>query len=57
MADAKRLDEQFEFARTAGITGVPAYIAGRYVMVGAQPYEVYRQLIETSQAEDETLAP
>jgi predicted DsbA family dithiol-disulfide isomerase len=43
---------QFAEARDAGITGVPAYIAGRYVMVGAQPADVYRRLIETAQAEE-----
>jgi predicted DsbA family dithiol-disulfide isomerase len=52
-----RVQEQFEFARQAGVTGVPAYLAGRYLMVGAQPYEVFRQLIETAQSEAETLAP
>ena len=52
-----RVNEQFEFARSAGVTGVPAYVAGRYMMVGAQPLEVYRQLIETAQAENETEAP
>ena len=45
------VERQFEFAREAGITAVPAYVAGRYVVVGAQPMEVYRQLIETAQAE------
>jgi predicted DsbA family dithiol-disulfide isomerase len=46
-----QVQEQFEYARSAGITGVPAYVAGKYLMVGAQPLEVYRQLIETAQAE------
>lgn len=45
------VERQFEFARDAGITAVPAYVAGRYVVVGAQPMEVYRQLIETARAE------
>jgi predicted DsbA family dithiol-disulfide isomerase len=45
------VDRQFQNARDAGITGVPAYIAGRYLMVGAQPVEVYRELIETVQAD------
>jgi predicted DsbA family dithiol-disulfide isomerase len=45
------VDRQFQYARDAGITGVPAYIAGRYLMVGAQPLEVYRKLIEKVQAE------
>ena len=52
-----RVDEQFEFARAAGVTGVPAYLAGRYMMVGAQPYEVFCKLIETAQAEDEVHTP
>ena len=41
------VNQQFQDAREAGITGVPAYIAGRYLMVGAQPVDVYRQLIQT----------
>jgi predicted DsbA family dithiol-disulfide isomerase len=53
----ERVQEQFEYARAAGVTGVPAYVAGRYLMVGAQPYEVYQKLIETAQAEDEANAP
>jgi predicted DsbA family dithiol-disulfide isomerase len=53
----ERVNEQFEFARSTGVTGVPAYIAGRYMMVGAQPYEVFCQLIETSQADAETPQP
>jgi len=53
----ERVQEQFEFARTAGVTGVPAYVAGRYLMVGAQPDDIYQKLIETAQAEDETSAP
>jgi predicted DsbA family dithiol-disulfide isomerase len=49
-----RVQEQFEYARAAGITGVPAYVAGRYLMVGAQPYEVFQQLIETAGSEGES---
>jgi predicted DsbA family dithiol-disulfide isomerase len=52
-----RVNEQFEFARAAGVTGVPAYIAGRYMMVGAQPYEVFCKLIEAGQAEDAAPVP
>jgi predicted DsbA family dithiol-disulfide isomerase len=47
----EKVARQFQYARDAGITGVPAYIVGRYLMVGAQPLEVYRELIETVQAE------
>jgi len=46
------VERQFEFAREVGVTAVPAYVAGRYLLVGAQPLDVYRQLIETAQAED-----
>ena len=45
------VERQFQYAREAGVTGVPAYLAGRYLMVGAQPLEVYRQLIDTARAE------
>jgi predicted DsbA family dithiol-disulfide isomerase len=46
------VDEQFNRARSLGITGVPAYVAGSYLMVGAQPYEVFCRLIETAQTEE-----
>ncbi len=46
------VNRQFQYARDAGITGVPAYTAGRYLMVGAQPFDVYRQLIDTVLAEE-----
>jgi len=46
------VERQFEFAREVGVNAVPAYVAGRYLLVGAQPLEVYKQLIETAQAED-----
>jgi len=45
------VEDQFNCARALGITGVPAYVAGNYLMVGAQPYEVFCQLIETAQTE------
>ena len=47
-----RVNQQFEDARALGVTGVPAYLAGRYLMVGAQPYETYCKLIEAAQAEE-----
>jgi predicted DsbA family dithiol-disulfide isomerase len=46
------VERQFDLARDVGVTAVPAYVAGRYLLVGAQPYDVYTQLIETAQAED-----
>ena len=55
LTDGRYRDEvtrQFEYARENGITGVPAYVAGRYVMVGAQPYDTFRQLIEAAQTQE-----
>ena len=51
-----KVQEQFAFAREVGVTGVPAYLAGRYMMVGAQPYEVFTQLIQTAQSEAQSEA-
>ena len=54
LTDGRYRDEvtrQFEYARENGITGVPAYVAGQYLMVGAQPYDTFCQLIEAAQAE------
>jgi predicted DsbA family dithiol-disulfide isomerase len=47
-----RHGDEFQTAREIGITGVPSYIAGQYLAVGAQPYAVYKQLIETAQRDD-----
>jgi len=55
LIDGRYRDEvtrQFEYARENGITGVPAYVAGQYLMVGAQPYETFRQLIEAAQTQE-----
>jgi len=48
-----QVQEQFEYARSLGITGVPSYVAGNYLMVGAQPYEVYAKLVEAALASPE----
>jgi predicted DsbA family dithiol-disulfide isomerase len=50
----QRVQEQFDYARSMGITGVPAYVAGNYLMVGAQPYDVYAQLIEAALTAERT---
>ena len=47
-----QVQEQFERARSLSISGVPAYVAGRYLMVGAQPYDVFCKLVETARAEE-----
>jgi predicted DsbA family dithiol-disulfide isomerase len=41
------VDAQIREARKYGITGVPTFIIGRYMVVGAQPYEVIKRAFET----------
>ena len=33
-----------------GVTGVPTFVAARYGVVGAQPYEVLERLVERAGA-------
>lgn len=39
------VEEQMTEARDFSVTGVPTYVAGRYALVGAQPYEVFHRLM------------
>ena len=40
------VDEHMRAAQGMGITGVPAYVLGeRYLIMGAQPYEVFEQVM------------
>lgn len=43
---AERVDEQVEEARQYGINGIPAFIIGRYLFMGAQPYELFQKVME-----------
>ena len=40
------VDRDWEPSRRIGVTGVPTFVAGRYGVVGAQPYEVLEQLVQ-----------
>ena len=40
------VEEQVQFARQAGITGIPAFIVDRYLFTGAQPYSFFKQVME-----------
>ena len=43
---------QVEQAQQIGVTGVPTYVMNnRYAVVGAQPYEVFLQVIERLKAD------
>ena len=43
------VDADWEFSRRSGITGVPSFIAGKYRVVGAQPYEVLVDLLRAAE--------
>ena len=40
------VDEDWRRCAAFGVNGVPTFLAGRYLMVGAQPYEELKRLIE-----------
>ena len=40
------VDADWELSRRYGITGVPTFVAGRYGVVGAQPYEALEELVQ-----------
>jgi predicted DsbA family dithiol-disulfide isomerase len=40
------VERQIAEAHQLGLTGVPAYILDRYLIVGAQPYEVFRHAMQ-----------
>ena len=47
------VDLQIQEARGYGITGVPTFIIGKYMVVGAQPYSVLKQAFELGLEETE----
>jgi|TARA_B100000315_G_scaffold225344_1_gene231506 predicted DsbA family dithiol-disulfide isomerase len=46
-----RIDADWSKSRQYGITGVPTYVAAGQGVVGAQPYEVLAQLMDSAEAE------
>jgi predicted DsbA family dithiol-disulfide isomerase len=44
------VDADWAKSRAYGVTGVPTFVADRYGVVGAQPYEVLEQLLERAGA-------
>ena len=48
------VDADWEEARRRGITGVPSFIAGKYKVVGAQPYNVLADLLRAADLEAES---
>jgi predicted DsbA family dithiol-disulfide isomerase len=39
------VDADWALSRRYGVTGVPTFVAGKYGVVGAQPYEVLEELV------------
>jgi predicted DsbA family dithiol-disulfide isomerase len=46
------VDADWELSRRHRVTGVPTFVAGRYGVVGAQPYEALEQLVRKAASED-----
>jgi predicted DsbA family dithiol-disulfide isomerase len=46
------VDDDWELSREYGITGVPTFVAGRYGVVGAQPYEALERLVRKAAHEE-----
>jgi predicted DsbA family dithiol-disulfide isomerase len=46
------VDADWKLSREYGITGVPTFVAGRYGVVGAQPYEALEALVKKARAEE-----
>ena len=46
------VDADWRLSRDYGITGVPTFVAGRYGVVGAQPYEALEALVQKARAEE-----
>jgi predicted DsbA family dithiol-disulfide isomerase len=44
---SEEIDRQNEEARVLGISGIPAYIIGEHLIEGAQPYAVFRRVVES----------
>jgi len=43
------VDADWILARQSGITGVPSFVAGKYKVVGAQPYQVLTDLVRAAE--------
>jgi predicted DsbA family dithiol-disulfide isomerase len=49
------VDADWALSRQYGVTGVPTFVAGKYGVVGAQPYEVLEELVRrAAQGHDRT---
>jgi predicted DsbA family dithiol-disulfide isomerase len=47
------VDADWELSRRYGVTGVPTFVAGRYGVVGAQPYEALEKLVRQAASQED----
>jgi len=47
------VDADWELSRQYGVTGVPTFVAGRYGVVGAQPYEALEELVRQAATQED----
>lgn len=47
------IEAQYAEALQIGVTGIPAFIIGRFFFMGAQPYELFQQVAQRAQAKME----
>jgi predicted DsbA family dithiol-disulfide isomerase len=40
------VEHQYQEALGVGVTGIPAYVLGKYFFTGAQPYEMFKEVAE-----------
>jgi predicted DsbA family dithiol-disulfide isomerase len=48
------VDQDWALSREYGITGVPTFVAGRYGVVGAQPYEALEALVRRAASQGDS---
>jgi predicted DsbA family dithiol-disulfide isomerase len=46
------VDEDWKLSRQIGVTGVPTFVAGRFGVVGAQPYAELEELVRRAAGQD-----
>jgi predicted DsbA family dithiol-disulfide isomerase len=51
------VDADWSLSRQYGVTGVPTFVAGSYGVVGAQPYEALKQLVQKAAEQAEPDPP
>ena len=40
------VENQYQEALGVGVTGIPAYVLGKFFFTGAQPYDMFKQVAE-----------